>query len=220
MKYSDLIKKEEEFDKSQPNLKKYETEALEYISSLVKLDDIQGDEFKHLYSDLTDRACQISFETVLPRKAFSNASEFAMRCLHISLNKININPMRAREWTWNALKCFDHILIHYVNDILNEIIPENKDNWLKETYVYSFLSDKGGEIGEVGDNFIYIYQLRSKFEHITKRRTRDRKVEIRPLTKQKKREHLTSILRLFKEALEKLEGIFLVLLNTRTNSAN
>ncbi len=211
MNFSDLRKKASELNGAQTvvsNLKDYEAIALLYIGKVKELEDIKGKEFEYLFSDIIERDCGINFQAFFGQKIYISASQYAYGCLEIELKCKYLKPSQVSNWTRNALHCFDHIIIHYINDILKETVTQI-GSWFKETFNYEHLIKKGGNLAEIGAKFKSIYQLRSEFEHIQYKDSEPGKILIRNLSNKKKQEKLRHILQSFKIALEHFHSIYL-----------
>jgi hypothetical protein len=210
MSFTDLQNKAIEFDNSKQilSLKGYEADALLYVDKLKEIENLKGKEFDYLLSDVICYDCKANYSTHLGQKNYMSSNQYAKNCIEIELKHIYLKPNQALNWTRNALHCFDHLIVHYINEVLKETVIQI-GKWFKETFNYEHLILKGGDLADIGSNFKSIYQLRSEFEHIQYKDDATGKVVIRNLSNKHKRQKLDLIIKFFKTALEKLEFIYL-----------
>ncbi len=217
MNFSDLRAKASEYNHSQgaiSNLKDYEIKFLwHFHNQVTKLKEIAGKEFEYLYADLIERNGGIDFQPYLGKAAYISASNFAKACLELDMTHHNLTPNQAYHWIINALHCFDHLVVHYVNLSNLTIIP--KGNWLKETHIYQVLIDKGGDSYEIGISFKSIYELRSDFHHIHQIEEKTGKLKIKDLSNAQKKKKLETVISLLKTALETFQAIYTTLTNAK-----
>lgn len=208
MNFTNLRNKVAEFDNSQKvsNLKDYEIIALLYVDKLKEIESLQGKEFEFLFSDIIGKNCNTSYIIYLGTNSYISATQYAKNCIEIELRHTQLKPSQAPNWTRNALHCFDHLIIHYINDILQETVTQF-GKWFKETFNYEHLISKGGDLADIGSNFKSIYQLRSEFEHIQYKNDAG-KIQIRNLSNKKRKEKLGLIVQFFKAALEKFDLLY------------
>lgn len=208
MNFTDLRNKAIEFDNSQQvsSLKDYEAIALLYVDKLREIENLQGKEFEFLFSDIIDKDCNPNYAQYLGQRNYISASQYAKNCIEIELKHSYLKPNQAPNWTRNALHCFDHLVVHYINEILQETVTQ-VGKWFKETFNYEHLILKGGDLADIGTNFKSIYQLRSEFEHIQYKDDAG-KIQIRNLSSKQKKKKLDLIIQFFKVALEKIELLY------------
>lgn len=201
MSYSDLKNKVNQYNESSTDYHLKQNENLrllaEHIEKLEKSRDVS---LEYLYSDIIQIDCGFSFQKPLGNPKYINACNYSTECIEISFHCRNLLPKKAETWTLNALKCFDHLLVHYVSNVLNEtVIPSGRS--IKETDVYSHFEKKGGDYTIIGTSFKTVYQKRNEFTHILYTE-KDGKVQIRNLSNKQRAEKLNVIIDFFKKGLD------------------
>lgn len=131
---------------------------------VLKLDAISDKFVIHLYEDIASTISPFDFKLFL-KGDYHNANEEAGACVRISYIAQKMFPKNIKFWTDAALKCFDHFLIIYVQDIRKEKIRKSTSK-LKERDVYDHLITIGGDVQEIGQAFTTIYQYRNEFQHV------------------------------------------------------
>lgn len=117
----------------------------------------------HLFEDLAGIETPFNFKEFL-QSDYDNANEQAGTCLSFAIKSQNLFPKFIPSWTDSALKCFDHFLLIYIQDVRKELIRRYQK--VKETDVYRHLIDLGGDDLEIGQAFSTIYQYRNEFQHV------------------------------------------------------
>jgi hypothetical protein len=170
-----------------------------FLSEVVdKLEAMKDKCVIHLYEDLAVIPAPFDFKSFLDGD-YNNANEEAATCLSFTLNVKSIYPKFIKPWTDAALKCFDHFLLIYVQDVRKETIKKTTAN-LKERDVYSHLIKAGGLDQEIGQAFSTIYQYRSEFQHVQYEENNGRRV-IRRVSHKRLADRKILILGEFKKAL-------------------
>jgi hypothetical protein len=140
---------------------------LQYMSSEVRsiLNGLENQFIEFLTSDLIKREMPFELKNWLIIPYYQSSNENAKDCLEICPTVDHIWGRKIKGWTDSALKCYDNFLLKYIQVDQQETIARTSDV-IKESDVYKHLVNKGGIEQEIGQNFIYIYQLRSAFHHI------------------------------------------------------
>ena len=178
MKFTDLrddLEKAKQLIEKKPNsLDSFEKEFfldIEYRKKTL-LESLQsGKALEHLYDDLIKEACFYEFHFPLSKKDYEVSNEFAFTCVEMSFEAEKIHYRRVGDWTKNALKAFDVLVLKIYTEVLdvNEVYKttDGKKPRIYETEVYQYLQEQEDEDYRlIGSNFKSIYQLRSEFEHI------------------------------------------------------
>lgn len=210
MNFSDLIKKGKDLDNTEQNqlLKKYEKIAILYDEKEeLKRIKNEGRIFEYLFTDITTIDYKIVFESYLNRSDYEEASKYAYNCVDFKLKCRELNHNRVLDWTSNAIKCFDFLVIYYINDVLKETLVKSGKHF-KETEKYRYLIDKGGESSEIGNNFQYIYQYRNELEHVQVI-DKDGRLKVKKHSSNHKKKRLNSIIDFFKKALDVIAEILI-----------
>ena len=140
---------------------------LNYLSKDTRkaLNDIGYKYVEYLTKDITKTELNIDLKEWLGLNYYQASNDNAKECLDISLSIDHIWGRRIKSWTDSALKCYDNFLIKYIQIDKEETIPK-KNIRIKETDVYNYLLEKEGYEKKIGQNFKYIYQLRSSYHHV------------------------------------------------------
>lgn len=140
---------------------------LAYITAEVKdlLNGLNNQFVEYLTKDIIGTELQLNLQHWLGSQYYQSSNENAKDCLEHCPAVNHIWGRKIKGWTDSALKCYDNFLLKYVQIDKGEKISKTYAG-LKETDVYKHLVSKGGVEQEIGQNFINIYQLRSKFQHI------------------------------------------------------
>ena len=141
---------------------------LTYITSEIRdlLNKINNQFVEYLTKDITDKELEIEINEWLGHPYYQSSNEHARECLESCPTVKHIWGRKIKGWTDNALKCYDNFLLKYIQDDNNESISKKTYSGLKETDVYKHLISKGGVEQEIGQNFSFIYQIRSSFHHV------------------------------------------------------
>jgi len=156
-----------------------------------------------LWEGIIDKDLMYSVEDYLGKTVYENSCSYAVDALKIAFHPDEIYGKKIDSWTKESLKTFDGVLIHYVQETLGEKIIQRTSKE-KETDVYvtlaSLVDEKDKQIGE---NFKYVYQLRSDMEHLQVT-TKDGKRKQRKMSTSKYNTKRDNILRMLKTALSDL----------------
>jgi hypothetical protein len=205
MTFSEQSKKILEYEKelSKRNKEEY-NKILLYFENLERLNKLKNEKsVEYLYNELIKQDCKFNFKIMLGINDYFSANSFAYECLEIDFDPQNVPPKKVPSWTRCALKCFDHLLIKYINDILNEKIENRRGKNNYETDVYIHLENKGGDYQIIGLNFHDIYRERCRFEHLQIQDSEGKR-QIKKISNKKYKERLCLILDLFYKALDML----------------
>ncbi len=140
---------------------------LAYIATEVNdlLNGLNNKFVEYLTKDITDSTIEWDIQQWLGSPYYQSSNENAKDCLDQCPSVKHIWGRKIKSWTDSALKCYDNFLLKYIQIDLQETIIKTSND-IKETDVYKYLITKGGIEQEIGQNFKYIYQIRSSFQHI------------------------------------------------------
>lgn len=209
MNFTDLQKKAQDFNETTQThvLKNFEIVALAYIDNLMVIEGCSGKEFEYLLSDIIRKETKVDYRLKIGKNLYFSACEYAKNCIEIEISHEKVKPVRALDWTRNALHCFDHLVIHYINEELKETVMSS-GKWFKETNNYEHLITKGGILADIGSNFKYIYQYRSKFEHIQYKNDSTGKIMIRNMSNSEKSKNYAMIISFFRIVLNQFDTLY------------
>lgn len=141
---------------------------VKYLSTEVRnLIDTLSDRFvEHLTRDITQLEEHPDYKSWLGNSQYATSNGYAKEAISICPYAREIYGIRIRNWTDNALKCYDVLLIHYIQNVLGEKIRKQKVKDVYEGDVYQHLINKGGKYSEIGERFKFIYKQRSDFQHV------------------------------------------------------
>jgi len=130
------------------------------------LDEVKKKGLEFLYSDLIEKDIKYEFKTSLGNGQYISANNEASICLELSLSARDVFPKKIPDWTEHSQKCFDHLIIKYISDGLNEKVEKKKGKDY-ETDIYIHLEDKEDDaLKIIGSRLHSIYQYRSEFKHV------------------------------------------------------
>jgi hypothetical protein len=138
----------------------------DYFAKEKRKSGAKENPFEYFYEDVISSSLSFNFKSVLGDAQFKNASEDALACLEICIDFSKLPIYSISGWLQNALKFIDHLVLHYIQEVLKEtpIILGGEE---KSRYIQ--IKRKKGEISDAGDKLIYLYELRSKqLEHRTR----------------------------------------------------
>lgn len=138
----------------------------DYLEKEKKKSGAKENPFVFFYEDVISSAMSFNFKSALGDVQYKNASEDALACLEICVDFSKLPLYSISGWLQNALKFTDHLVLHYIQEVLKEtpIILGGEE---KSRYIQ--IKRKKGEISDAGDKLIYLYELRSKqLEHRTR----------------------------------------------------
>jgi hypothetical protein len=138
----------------------------DYFAKEKRKSGAKENPFEYFYEDVIASSLSFNFKSVLGDAQFKNASEDALACLEICIDFSKLPIYSISGWLQNALKFIDHLVLHYIQEVLKEtpIILGGEE---KSRYIQ--IKRKKGEISDAGDKLIYLYELRSKqLEHRTR----------------------------------------------------
>lgn len=140
---------------------------LAYMTIEVKvlINGLNNQFVEYLTQDIIETELQMNLQQWLGSPYYQSSNENARDCLDSCPTVKHIWGRKIKGWTESALKCFDNFLLKYIQIDSGETITRNHSG-IKEMDVYDHLMRKGGIEQEIGQNFKYIYQLRSAFYHI------------------------------------------------------
>ena len=145
-------------------LQPYEESFLTASSSLLEDAKEKGIEF--LYSDLIENDIKYTFRSSLGNGQYISANREASECLEISIRARDVFPKKIPDWVEHSQKCFDHLIIKFISDGLNEKVRKKKGKEY-ETDIYIHLENKEEDtLKTIGSRLHSIYQYRSKFKHV------------------------------------------------------
>jgi hypothetical protein len=140
---------------------------LAYLSTKVRnlLNELDNQFVEYLTKDITDTEIPFNLRQWLGYPYYQSSNEIAKECIEYCPTVKHIWGSKIKSWTDSALKCYDNFLLKYVQIDKGEIVHKTFSK-PKETDVYRHLINNGGIEQEIGQYFIQIYQIRSRFQHI------------------------------------------------------
>ena len=144
-------------------VKKYFTKI-----QINNLESVKGVEIEHLFENITDQSINYDLETFLSNLLFEVSRDYAIDCLETAFRIDEIFGKKIKVWLDSALKCFDNFLIRFLNEVLNEEIPQKDPDKVYESEVYSHLENLGTPYHKIGVPFKEAYNIRNSFTHIQK----------------------------------------------------
>ena len=140
---------------------------LKYLATEVRnLMQSIGDRYvEHLTADIVQKENIPDYKDYLGSSSYAHSNGFAREAISVCPYAREIYGMKIRSWTDHTLKCYDNLLIHFIQHTLGEKIYKQRTD-VYETDVYQHLIKKGGQLAEIGEQFNFIYQIRSRFQHV------------------------------------------------------
>lgn len=132
-------------------------------------ESLAGRYFSHLFHDVLDRETKIDLRAWLGPRYWEDANDLASECILIVLHARKLIGRQVKGWTGAALKAFDVMLVHYVQEVLRMEIPARKTErgeQVLERDTYYLLNGLGGREGNLGHYFNKVYTQRNAMEHI------------------------------------------------------
>ena len=206
MSYLDtLIEMQNEVKESNDISRNHKLLLIGFIEKERSLDSANTDSFIYFYSNVIKNADIFNFSSVL-NENYAQAQEHAKGCILIfnDFTLLEENP-RLLTWLQSAIKFVDCIVIHYLQEVLNEE-PIAQGEVGIERSRYRQITRKGVEAERAGRIMDNLYGDRNKMEHTTKTDPANpsRKILIPPKFKKVKR----NIQKRFPEALESFNEAF------------
>ena len=152
---------------------------------------------EELVDSIRDCECMFAFKEPL-RSGFYGIKGHARNCLEIPFP---ITPRKIGDWLTNCIKCYDCILLVYLQDVLGEY-PKNSGPITGERdvyYAYEALPDE--ELKEVGELHNYIYQIRNKLTHVQKE-TKSGRRELCEISNKKKKQYFYTVFKMLRKSSE------------------
>jgi hypothetical protein len=142
-----------------------------YLTSRPELarESLDGKCFTHLFHDVLNRDSGINLKAWMGPRYWEDANDLAADCILIVLRARNLIGRQVKGWTSAALKAFDVMLVHYIQEVLKQQIPTRKTQQgeqLFERDTYYVLNGLGGREGNLGRHFNNVYTKRNAMEHI------------------------------------------------------
>lgn len=174
MKYSELKSSLEELIDIQLNTSVFEDEHIpenlidSFIRNINK--DLEKEALENLFFDIIKSEIDYYFRNVIGDDYYIISNNFAFLCLKKARRCRALWDYReVPDWTQNALKCFDNLLLFYSNNYFKDSIQKNNPHYdNSERDVYNHFVRKGGDYKIIGDSFNIIYRRRNRFTHIQK----------------------------------------------------
>lgn len=140
---------------------------MQYITSEVKdvFSKINDRYVDYLSKDITENEIEGDIKGWLGNAYYGPSNSNAKECLEICLTVKHIYGRKIKTWTDNALKCYDNLLLKYIQEDRKELIGKTGPH-TKERDVYQHLIKLGGEHQEIGQCFDFIYSMRNEFQHV------------------------------------------------------
>lgn len=207
MKFKDL-KDLENYANSTKGSESYnQSEILkEFLEKEKKKTESRKNPFVFFYEDVISNSIGFNFKTAIGETSFDNASDDALACLEICCDFNNLPVYSISGWLQNALKFTDHIVLHYIQEVLKAkpiiIYGEEKSRYIQIKRIK-------GDISDAGEKLIYLYDLRSKqLEHRTRVYPDGRQEIIPPLRNRIRKEIIKSFPVVLKLFLRNYKGCY------------
>lgn len=166
-------------------------------------DKIEKTSLYTLWEGIIEEDLMYVIEDYLGKSEYESSCSYAVDALKIAFHPKEIYGKKIDHWTKESLKTFDSVLIHYVQETLREKIIQRTSKE-KETDVYVTLAGLVDEKDrQIGENFKYVYQLRSDMEHL-QFTTEDGKRKQKKMSNRMYNTKRDDILRMLKTALSDL----------------
>ena len=173
----------------------------------IEIESIRKVAVDHLCDDLTQKRNDFIFQNSLNYREYTLTNIEAVHCIDLTLRARELPERKTLDWTSHALKCFDNILIKYLNEGLNEKIPQSRDK-IYETEVYGYFEDKDDPaLNKVGTMFKAIYQKISNLMHI-QYTNKEGYRQVKDISLKKLKIEKNDILDFFKIALDNLLPLY------------
>lgn len=169
---------------------------------LSSLEGLNGEYLRHLFSDLIQKSVEKDLNSILAG-SYRNTNEYAKDCVEMALYVAHLHGRKVKAWTDAALKCFDGVLLCFIQDTLKETI-EGKSG--KEREKYQHLIAKGGGYARIGSGFDIAYQQRNEFTHV-EFIDKDGRRHQKPLSNKRMKRMRDVILSNLSSALQELEQL-------------
>lgn len=140
---------------------------MQYMATDVKnsISNLNGKFVEYLTNDLTDLELEIDFKNWMSNTYYGSSNDNAKECVELCFTVKHLYGRKIKGWTDNALKCYDNLLLKYIQEDRGEKIKANIKVGA-EREVYWHLIDLGGDLKQVGEAFNNIYLTRNEFQHI------------------------------------------------------
>jgi hypothetical protein len=166
MKFTEL---RQEIDENLSEINSFADYQRVYFSSGIQaqINGLGGKYVEHLFNDLIEHQSTLDIKKYLGGSSYNNANEYAKSCVHTVIRSRDIYGHKLAGWTDAALKCFDNLLLVFIQEKLNEII-EDRGKFGKggERNKYWHLIEKGEPMYHIGIGFDTVYQVRNEFTHV------------------------------------------------------
>lgn len=139
--------------------------VIDLISKEEKTYSVGEDSFVYFYEDVIQNKITFDFETALTSPVYLLAQGDATNCIHTSQSIKNLEDNSSLyTWLQNAIKFTDHLALHYLQNIINEIpVPQNNAGRERSRYIQINVNKNNAQkAGRILDN---LYACRNKMEH-------------------------------------------------------
>ncbi|MGF1803299.1 hypothetical protein L4D11_21865 [Vibrio gigantis] len=140
---------------------------IELIEKERALQVADEDTFRYLYKNIASREDIFDYQTQLG-DSYELAQGHADCCIKIfhDFSVLEAN-LKLANWLSSAIKVVDCIVIHYLQEVLNEEPIKHKDHG-KERSRYIQIDRKGVQAQKAGNIMSHLYDQRNKMEHQVK----------------------------------------------------
>ncbi len=160
-KISSIIEKSEEFNLGQRMI------AIDIFNKEIDKTNCSEDPFIAFHECVTGFELHFNYKEILPVISYNSAADEAKACLLISSNFQDLQPNSTLlSWIINALKYTDHIVLHYIQEVLN-LEPERDPHSGVERSRYIQINKKEFEAQVAGNLLNNLYGYRNSLEHRT-----------------------------------------------------
>lgn len=129
--------------------------------------NISSNPFSYFYKDVTQATDIFDFESVLVTTGYDASTSEALSCTRIFSSFQRLEPnSKLLNWLHSAIKFTDNIVLHYLQDVLNEE-PTKQGDAGKERSRYIQINRQGSRTQKAGRIMDNLYEVRNKMEHRT-----------------------------------------------------
>jgi hypothetical protein len=139
----------------------------DYLEKEKRKSGAKENPFIYFYEDVIANVLAYDFQSVLGKPYYKNASDDALSCLNICDNFYRLSSWCVNGWLQNALKFTDHLVLHYIQDICNNIPKKFPNTGIEKSRYKQLGESNDDEIRRVGIFLENLYDLRNDLEHRT-----------------------------------------------------
>lgn len=140
---------------------------LEYLEKEKRKKGAKENPFVYFYEDVILSSLSFDFQPAIGEINYKNASDDALACLNLCAEFRKLSNWSVSGWLGNALKFIDNIVLHYIQDVCNEIPKKYIDSGIEKSRYVQLSLNKEKEISVAGAELKDLYDLRNDLEHRT-----------------------------------------------------